>query len=118
MSASAHRFQSRHGEHVFLSDGSRIYDVSRAIQAELDQALALGDAALERLLGRLGLDGAPHVDDRPLEDPPIRALSLAVAQKCNLGCTYCYAQGGDFGTAPKSMSWPVARDSVLRLLQD
>ena len=48
-------------------------------------------------LSRLGLAGDPFVDDRPLAAPPLHAISLAVAQKCNLGCTYCYAQQGDFG---------------------
>jgi uncharacterized protein len=38
-----------------------------------------------------------------------------VAQTCNLACGYCYAQGGEFGDAAKSMSWDVARAAVERL---
>ena len=33
------------------------------------------------------MDAPAYVDDTPLAEPPVRALSLAVAQKCNLGCT-------------------------------
>ena len=64
----------------------------------------------------LGLDAPPAIDDRPLENPPIHALSLAVAQKCNLGCTYCYAQQGTFGGPPKSMPAETARRSIDLLL--
>src|SRR6202035_4553868 len=32
------------------------------------------------------------------------------------GCAYCYAQGGEFGGAPKNMTWDVARAAVERLL--
>ena len=49
------------------------------------------------------------------DDPPLRALSLAVAERCNLGCTYCYAEGGSFGGPPREMPWEVAEASVQRL---
>ena len=42
----------------------------------------------------------------------MRALSLAIAQKCNLGCTYCYAQQGEFGGAAKNMELTEALRSV------
>jgi uncharacterized protein len=48
----------------------------------------------------------------------VRALSLAVAQKCNLGCTYCYAQGGSFGGAATSMELDTALASVDLLFGD
>lgn len=48
----------------------------------------------------------------------IQSLSLAIAQKCNLGCTYCYAEQGTFGGKPDNMSIEVAKASVDRLFQD
>ena len=48
----------------------------------------------------------------PLDSPPVHALSLAVAQKCNLGCAYCYAQHGEFGAAPTNMSLKSALRAV------
>src|SRR5262249_1709976 len=71
----------------------------------------------EKLLTQLGLDAPAAIDDRPLENPPVHAISLAIAQKCNLGCTYCYAQQGSFGGAPKSMSAETARRSIDLLLE-
>jgi uncharacterized protein len=47
----------------------------------------------------------------------VRSLSLAVAQKCNLACTYCYAQEGSFGSEPKSMEYDAAVRAVELLFQ-
>jgi uncharacterized protein len=46
----------------------------------------------------------------------MRAISLAVAQRCNLGCTYCYAEGGDFGASPRDMQWGIAEAAIRRLI--
>lgn len=45
----------------------------------------------------------------------LQSLSLAIAQKCNLGCTYCYAEQGTFGGKPDNMSYEMAKASVDRL---
>jgi uncharacterized protein len=51
------------------------------------------------------------------DDPPLRSLSLNVAQVCNLGCSYCYAQQGSFGSkATAGMSWDIARQALTRLV--
>jgi uncharacterized protein len=112
----AHPFQSLHGHHLLVVDGSRIYDLDAQLGAEFAHATAQGDGSVEQLLARYGLASVPYIDDTPLRDPPLRALSLAVAQKCNLGCAYCYAQGGSFGGPAKNMTWPVARQAIERLL--
>ena len=70
------------------------------------------------LLTRLGVDAPAYVDDTPLAGPPVRALSLAVAQKCNLGCTYCYADGGSFGGPAANMPEATALASVDLLLSE
>jgi uncharacterized protein len=56
------------------------------------------------------------VTDDPPAPFPLHAISLAVAQKCNLGCTYCYAQEGAFGGSPKNMSEDVAFRSIEQLV--
>jgi len=58
------------------------------------------------------------MDALPGASFPVHALSLAVAQTCNLGCSYCYAQEGDFGGAAKNMPESVALAAVDRLLAD
>jgi uncharacterized protein len=134
-SRQLHLFEAAGDPHVLISNGDRIFQVDRATYARLERALAADSAAdvtaesaaasivgregkIGALLNELGLDGAPLIDDTPLCEPPIRALSLAVAQKCNLGCTYCYAQQGAFGGAPKSMDRETARQAVDLLLRD
>ena len=56
--------------------------------------------------------------DTDLTDIPTNAISLAVAQKCNLGCTYCYAEGGDFGQESESMPLEKALQSIDYLLDN
>ncbi len=118
-SAQAHLVEAGTGSYLFLPNGSRLYQVDTATHAQLE-ALLHGDddTALGELLGRLGVDAPVYVDDAAPLEPPVRALSLAVAQKCNLGCTYCYAQGGSFGGPATSMELPTALASVDLLLRD
>ncbi|MGH3935767.1 MAG: SPASM domain-containing protein [Pseudonocardiaceae bacterium] len=112
-SAQAHLIDSGDGLHLLVPNGNRLYDIDAAIYAQLDDARRGGDEdALRELLQRLGVDAPRYVDDEPPQQPPVRALSLAVAQKCNLGCTYCYAQGGSFGGPDTSMALDTALASV------
>lgn len=107
------------GSLLLVCDGSRVYDVDAATFAALDTARRADDpAALSSLLERLGVDTPRLVGDAAPHEPPVRALSLAVAQKCNLGCTYCYAQQGQFGGPATSMPAETARGAVELLFSD
>jgi len=115
----AHLFTTRLGAHLFLADGSRIYDVAPEVADALLPSFEAGDAqTMDDLLTAFGLISEPYVADQPLQSPPLRALSLAVAQKCNLGCTYCYADGGDFGGGASRMSLETGLSAVDLLLCD
>jgi uncharacterized protein len=70
------------------------------------------------VLAAAGIPAPRAVDDRAPESVPLRSLSLAVAQKCNLGCTYCYAEEGDFGSEAKAMAPEVALAAVERLFDE
>ena len=109
-----HLIADEAGGHLFVAQGSRLYDVDASLFARLERAIQAGDAG--ELLDEVGLGGADFVDNAPLSPPSIRALSLAVAQKCNLGCVYCYAQGGAFGGAQKNMPLEVALAAVDLLI--
>jgi uncharacterized protein len=101
----AHLIESALGGHLFVADGSRLFDAEPELYRRCGAAMARGDGdAVEDLLRQAGLDSPPLIDDAPLPPPKIRALSLAIAQKCNLGCAYCYAQQGEFGAPAKNMS--------------
>ncbi len=108
--AHAHLLESAMGGHLFVVDGSRLYDADADFYKELEDAQA-GDRITE-LLDQLGLGGPPRIDDQPLTEPPLHALSLAIAQKCNLGCSYCYAQQGEFGGTAKNMPLETANQAV------
>lgn len=118
-SAQAHLVDSGDGLHLLVPNGSRLYDIDAATYAQLDRLRRSGDEGqLRELLQRLGVDAPRYVDDAAPQEPPVRALSLAVAQKCNLGCTYCYAQGGSFGGPATSMELRTALASVDLLFGD
>lgn len=106
--------------HALVPDGSRLYDVDEDTYARLDRMRRSADAdGLDALLRRLGvLAQTPYIDDDAPAAPPVRALSLAVAQKCNLGCTYCYAEGGGFGGPAASMQLDTALAALEVLFSD
>ena len=107
------------GNVLFVPNGSRVFEVDEEMSSSLDALLSSGDEdAIGQRLRELGVDAPPLIDDTPVSSPPLRALSLAVAQKCNLGCTYCYAQQGEFGGAAKNMPLDVALDAVALLFRD
>jgi uncharacterized protein len=107
------------GGRLFVADGSRLYEAGETLVAEFEHALDQeSDETVEALLRRLGIEGRPMIDDRPADLPPLYALSLAVAQKCNLGCSYCYAEQGGFGSAPRKMAETDARRAVDLLVED
>lgn len=104
-SRDIHLLQTAVGAHVFVPDGSRLFDADPDLFARLERAMASGSAGdLAALIHTAGLDGPPAINDEPLVAPPVHALSLAIAQKCNLGCAYCYAQQGEFGGAAMNMA--------------
>ncbi len=109
----AHLVETALGRHLFVADGSRLFDVEADLFGELEAAMTSGTPdKVGGLLHRMGLAGRPLIDDHPLPPPNTHALSLAVAQKCNLGCTYCYAQQGEFGGPAKNMSQAEADRAV------
>jgi uncharacterized protein len=107
-----HLFRTESGSHIYVANGSRVYSLDE------ETAATLAGSMDEVYLARLGLAGDPYITAEPLMDPPVRTLSLAVAQKCNLGCVYCYAQQGSFGEAPRDMEEDVAARSVDLLLSE
>lgn len=114
--AQAHVFDTEYGPHLLVVDGSRIY----AVDAATATALRAEQADSSPLLASLGLFDAtrPAVSDEPPRAMAVRSLSLAVAQKCNLGCSYCYAQEGSFGAEPQNMERAVALASLELLFRE
>lgn len=108
LAAELHVIESALGRHLFVVDGSRLYDVEDG--ASLD-----GDTLAE-ILATIAPEARRRIDATPLAPPPLQTLSLNVAQACNMGCTYCYAGQGTFGGNARLMPHAVARASVDRLI--
>jgi uncharacterized protein len=112
-----HLIKTIHGGNLFVADGSRLFGAGADLYGRLEAAvMAGGEHEITTLLEKVGLGGSPLIDDAPLAQPAIHALSLAIAQKCNLGCTYCYAQQGEFGGAGKNMPLEEATRAVELLV--
>ncbi|WP_331731638.1 radical SAM/SPASM domain-containing protein [Streptomyces sp. NBC_00073] len=127
LEAEAKVFRSAHGAHLFVTDGSRIYDLPDTTAARLEAWTAAArdpaqDAALAAELGlpMWGGEGfpGPRIDGTPAEVPPLASLSLNVMQACNLSCGHCYADEGRFGGSARAMPRETAFAAVDRLLAE
>ena len=103
---------------VLVVDGSRLFQLDDETFERLRIAEAGEGQAVDHLLSGLDLPGRPGGCEEIPQRAPVRALSLAIAQKCNLGCSYCYASQGDFGGSPKNMSAEVAIRAVDLLFSE
>ncbi|OJV14933.1 MAG: radical SAM protein [Dyadobacter sp. 50-39] len=113
----AHLIRGGGNTQLFIPNGSRLYTLAGDVEQRIARALDAGDEAeLHDLLVRCGLSASDYVDDTPLESPRLYALSLAIAQKCNMGCTYCYADQGSFGGKSKSMTLETALCAIDLLM--
>jgi uncharacterized protein len=110
----AHWSFTEGAEYLLLVNGSRVFSAEAEVLARLESAA--DDAEVERLLCELGVQVPEFIDDKPLVPPPLHALSLAIAQKCNMSCTYCYASEGSFGGEPKNMPLDIALQAVETLV--
>lgn len=105
--------------HMLLSvTRGQIYEINDILAQAVDRTMDYGDSdRVGQLLAAAGIFDS-IVPEQPPALVPVRALSLAVAQKCNLGCTYCYAQQGNFGGPDRSMSIDIAQTAIDRLLEN
>jgi uncharacterized protein len=116
--------------YVAATEGPQVRGVSRIALQELLAAFAdrydrkqvleaLGELRDIRAVRLTGLPGetwkAPPLHLPPLPFPQ-KSLVLNVANDCNLGCSYCFASQGDYGTPRRMMNEETARRSVDFLL--
>ncbi len=119
LSRDFHLVESQLGQHLLVVDGSRLFDLDSVGAEQLKQWLVSAEVTAEMRDFRQSFllpGGQVVIDDTPLEPPPLRSLSLNVAQSCNLGCHYCYADAGKFGGHAQFMTPEIAEQGVERLL--
>src|ERR1041385_7033437 len=83
----------------------------RAVSPQAPPWLHLIPAELRRSVANI-----PAPRDAALDLAPPTALSLNIAQSCNLSCSYCYAYEGRFGSKPQFMPLEVALAAIERAL--
>lgn len=111
-------FRTSHGAHLFVVDGSRIYDLDPASVAAFEELTNSGSdpRSSPDFPFRRAPDAPPVVG--ATGETPLYSISLNVAQACNMSCHYCYADEGKFGGGARMMSAEVARASVDRLFAE
>lgn len=96
---------------VFVVDGSRLFETTPDCFEELQSD---PERAEDAVIGSMPRN-ARREGHQALPAPT--AISLNVAQSCNLSCSYCYADEGRFRKRETMMSQEVARASIDRLLE-
>jgi hypothetical protein len=76
--AEARVFSSPCGDHLYLADGSRIFDLERATAQAIATDIDAGRAP-DALSGLIG-EAERFIGPDPAEPPPVKSLSLNVAQ--------------------------------------
>ncbi|WFU44158.1 radical SAM protein [Bradyrhizobium sp. CB82] len=116
-SAKLHLFESEAGHFALDVESGHIHPLPAGHADVLDATLRLGDPGRAELTAlAFGIMTPVAMQTRAPANVPVKAISLAVAQTCNLGCTYCYAQQGTFGGTASSMPPDVARAAIDRLV--
>jgi len=114
-----HTFKSAHENLLLEIDSGRILQVPTSLLNTIEYALDAGDVQRAEMMALMA--GVKPINEPAIAPPrsvAVQSFSLAIAQKCNLGCTYCYAEQGTFGGRPDNMSIDVAKASVDRLFKD
>jgi len=96
---------------AFLVEGSRLFGVEPGFFASLQSDERVHAEFVDSMRAPASAKSAG-----PLPSP--NALSLNIAQSCNLSCSYCYADEGRFGGHASMMSMETARAAIDRLFDD
>jgi uncharacterized protein len=97
---------------VFLMANSSLFEVSPDFFAKLEQGNVDAIAELQA-----NVPFARSVVSPWLADRAPSAISLNLAQSCNLACSYCYADEGRFGGKQRFMSVEVAVKMIERTIE-
>lgn len=113
-----HIVESAVGTQLFIVDGSRLFGIEPQDESTVRVALQ-NNQGLESLISEfINPPDKRAINPIPIQPPPLRSLSLNVAQTCNMACSYCYADEGRFGGKSRLMTKEVAFQAIDRLFQD
>jgi uncharacterized protein len=104
--------------HASLAEIYKTFEPRYSRVAVVAALKELRDMGIVRLLGIRDEGLKPPAPKLPPMPFPQRTLVLNVANDCNLGCSYCFASQGDYGTPKRMMTEETARRSVDFLLSN
>jgi uncharacterized protein len=104
--------ESDQGRHLFVVNGSKLYDLPPDLHIDRDNYEEIFDSLKENLTSER------YIGTTPLSPPKLAALSLNVAQGCNLSCSYCYADEGKFSKHSRLMQSEISFQSIDRLFAE
>ena len=103
---------------LLLSGNHRVFKVDRDLGSRLEQfgteGMEEAEAAEWSFLERVGLVSNENPDvlrRSSFEDGAHLAINVNLTHACNLACTYCFAEGGDYGR----MTHPMTAESVEQI---
>lgn len=96
---------------LFVVNGSKLYDIELTKAETLDLKSFIDSIKDDLISDRYISNEAPQL-------PQLSALSLNVAQGCNLSCGYCYADEGKFQKHSRLMEDEIALSSIDRLFEE
>lgn len=104
------------GDSYQLHDGGLIQEVQLSFESLVKEFSELEILSLdsENQLKRFSNSPPPP---KNTEKMPVKTLVLHLVNECNLRCTYCYADGGEYGAPQKYMSVETAKQAVDYLLE-
>ncbi|MCG7868787.1 MAG: SPASM domain-containing protein [Candidatus Thiodiazotropha taylori] len=107
------------GNRLFEVKTGRLLELEAQLLDSWEAAIVSGNSSELAAIGaKVGATTGALSNMEVHRTAAVQSLSLAIAQSCNLGCTYCYAEQGTFGEHRNNMSLDVAKASVDRLFQD
>jgi uncharacterized protein len=98
---------------VLVMENSQLFEIGTDFFTALNNGDETAIAELKAALPVTDrLTKAWHADTEP------SAISLNLAQSCNLACSYCYADEGRFGGANRSMSADIALATIKQFIEN
>jgi uncharacterized protein len=98
---------------VLVMENSQLFEISTDFFTALNNGDETAIAELKAAMPVTDrLATAWHADTEP------SAISLNLAQSCNLACSYCYADEGRFGGANRSMSADIALATIEQFIKN
>jgi uncharacterized protein len=113
-----HFIRGGHHSAMLDVDSGRLFALDAGVGDMIEAAWSAGYA--DRVRFMLAARGmlSRRIPTPPPDRVPVRSVSLAIAARCNLACSYCYAERGTFGGSDQSMSSEVARQTIENLIAD